>query len=76
MSTLVEHTGHTAIRAQHWSEGGPAPRPISLPHRDGLLVRVARKLEIIYEHLGGPPQSDRDRTRHAIEVAERDHYPS
>ena len=75
MSTLVENAGPTTSKVQKWSGKSPSPRPTFPPHRDGLLVRVARELEIIYERLGGPPESDRDRTRREIEIAEtRDHY--
>ena len=69
MRTLVQHS------TSRGSEMATNSQPHSPLHRDGLLVKVARELEIIYERLGGPAQSDRDRTRHAIEISDtRDRY--
>ena len=48
-----------------------APVPL---RRHGLLLRMARHIVSIYEGLGGPPTSDRDRVDRDCVEAQRDRY--
>ena len=70
MTTLVDQS-HSIPRTEYQEPYDDQNEwaPLST-HKDGLLVKVARHIEIFSDQLGGPPMSRRDRVRHDLVTAQ------
>ena len=69
MTTLVDQShdiSKTEYQEPHDDQDEWAPLPT---HKDGLLVKVARHIEILGNQLSGPPMSKRGRARHDLVTA-------
>ena len=69
MTTLVDQShdiSKTEYQEPYDDQDEWAPLPT---HKDGLLVKVARHIEILGDQLGGPPMSKRGRARHDLVTA-------
>ena len=70
MTTLIDNS-HSIPRVEYQEpyDGQDEWEP-TFTHKDGLLVKVARHMEILGDQLGGRPMSKRDRVRHNLVMAE------
>ena len=70
MTTLVDQS-HSIPRTEYQEPYDDQNEWAPLAtHKDGLLVKVARHIEIFSDQLGGPPMSKRDRVRHDLVTAQ------